>query len=211
MAVRKNGDNFPSGKMGNINTYLLKTQIISRVIGKTNKPATVPQLVCRQKFDVLGHFLKPVKPFINVGFDLVTRGTKWSPINKATSVNYSNAIKGEFPHQEIDYSKAILTMGNMPSVENVDVQVVDGGLEFSWDPNWKIGNMLSSDRVMLLAYCPAKCTAFFILDGEKRSKGKEQLEILPSQDKVNLHTYLAFIAADRKRISTSIYTGEICY
>ena len=211
MAIRKNGDDFSSGKLGGINTYKLKTQIISRGITKTNKPPTVKQLINRQKFDVLGHFVKPVQPFINIGFDLVTRGTKHSPINKAISINYHNAIKGEFPDQEIDFTKATFSMGSMPVLEQVTVQIVNGGLEFSWDPDWKTGSMLSSDRVMLLAYCPANGTANFVLDGEKRSKGKDYLEILPSQDKVILHTYLAFIAANRKSISTTIYTGEILY
>ena len=211
MAVNRNGKNTPTGKIGNVVVRNVNGQTVTSAIGIRTKPFTEPELNNQDKMKLINHLHKPVKEFMKVGFHLLTVGTTLNYQNIAVSINNPGALKLDGAYPEIDYSKAVFSKGNMPAVEKVDIQVTDEGLEFKWDPNWKPRGTKDSDRVMLLAYCPEKGTAYFILDGYRRSNGKDTLEIMHYSEKVTLHTYVAFIAADRKSISTSVYTGEILY
>jgi len=211
MAVKRKGSNIPTGKVNNVVIREVNGQQVTSGVGQRSKPPTKAELKNRDRFALVNRLHKPVTEFIKVGFQLITAGTTSNYQNFAVKINNPGALILDSIYPEIDYSKAIFSMGNMPLIEKVNIQVSDRGLDFDWDPNWKLKGMKDSDRVMLLACCPAMGTAYFVLDGEKRSVGKDKLEILHFKEKVILHTYVAFIAADRKSISTSIYTGEILY
>jgi len=211
MAVNRNGSNTPTGKVGNIVLRVVHGQQVTSALGLRTKPHTEGELKNQARFPLVSQLLKPVMEFIKVGFHLVTAGTTINYQNFAVQINNPAALNLEGPYPRIDYSKATFSKGTMPAVGNVDIQVTDEGLDFRWDPNWKRKGMKDSDRAMLLACCPEKGIAYFVLDGNRRSSGKDTLEILHFSEKVILQTYLAFISADRKSISTSIYTGEILY
>jgi len=211
MAILKGKNKTVQGKIGDTTTYKLKTQSVTRSISKTKKKATKKQLPVRLKVRMITALLKPVKEFIRIGFKNAASGTKWSAYNIATSVNNKTAIKGEYPDFEIDWAKVAFSQGNIPVLEDVSVQVVDGELEFSWNAERMLQGMKDSDRVMVLAYCPEKKSAAYTVDGEKRYKGKERLDFTQYRKKVILHTYVAFIAANGKGISNTVYTGEILW
>jgi len=211
MAVNRNGGNRPTGKVGNVVIRELNGQVVTSGLGERTKPFTQGELKNQDRIAVINKLLRPVKEFIKVGFHQITANTTSNYQNYAVKINNPGALKLDGADVEIDYSKAIFSKGNMPAIAHADIKVTDEGIEFSWDPNWKLKGMKDSDRVMLLALCPSKETAYFVLDGNKRSSGKDAVEILHFNEQVILQTYLAFIAADRKSISTSIYTGEILY
>jgi len=211
MAVNRNGGNRPTGKVGNVVIRELNGQVVTSGLGERTKPFTDKEVKNHSRMDLVNQLLRPVKEFIKVGFHQVTEGTTLNYQNYAVHINNPGALKLDGADVEIDYSKAIFSKGKMPAIAHADIKVIDEGVEFSWDPTWKIKGIKDSDRVMLLALCPSKETAYFVLDGNKRSSGIDAVEILHFNEKVILQTYLAFIAADRKSISTIIYTGEILY
>ena len=211
MATSKGEKKNLKGKLGNTTTYTLKKQAVTRTIGITKKKPTKKQVAVRYKVRMITALLKPVKPFIRIGFGNAACDTTKSAYNIATSVNNRNAIKGEYPDLEIDWAKVAFTQGNMPVLEDVTVQVVDGELEFTWDPKNMHKGMKDSDRIMVLVYCPEKMNATYIVDGEKRYKGKERLYFMRYPKKVTLQTYVAFIGANNKSISNTFYTGEIVW
>jgi len=211
MSIRKKGEEFSSGKSGKKNTYLLKGQIVSRDIGLITNGPTENQLPWQNRTRIITKFLAPVLPFIRMGFEQVSQGTTSSAYNIATSVNWRDAVKGEYPDQYIDFSRATFSKGKIPVLKDVNVQVVESGLEFTWNPNYRARGMSGTDRVMLLAYCPAISDAYYILSGERRLKGSDLLELDPFEKNIIVHTYMAFISADRKNISTSYYTGEFLW
>jgi len=211
MATLKGTNKPMRGKVGNTVTYQLKTQTVTRSIGRTTKKPTKKQLTGRKKVSMITALLKPVKDFIRVGFAEAARGTKWSAYNIATSVNNLNAIIGEGTDLEINWPAVVFTGGKMPVEENITVQVIGDELEFSWDPQMTLRGMKDSDRVMVMAYCPAKKSATFLYDGNKRYEGKERLPLTRYSKKVVIHTYAAFISADRKSISNTLYTGQFLW
>jgi len=211
MATSKKGKSEFKGKIGNTVTYELNGQTVKRTIGKNTKDPTKLQLAVRSAVALVADLLRPVKGFIRTGFALEVKNTLLNANNKATSINILNAVKGVYPNQYIDYSKAIFSGGKMPVNTEIDVSVTDTGLAFAWDPAYLLKGMHPNDRVLLIAYCPEKKYAFYETDGARRKEGKEQLPLMKYHEKVTVHTYLAFIAANKKSISTTIYTGEFLW
>jgi len=198
------------GRVGNTVTYLLNGQIVKRTIGKSSKEATIPQLSARQKTKIITGFLNPVKEFINIGFEFEARLVqKHSAYNIATSYNWLNALTGEYPDQQIDFSKVLLSRGKMPSTNNIDVKFQGNKISFKWDETIVNEGMKESDRVMLLAYLPKENRAVSLIGGAERLEGGEYLIIPECKEGIHIETYVSFVSADYKSISDSVYTGQV--
>ena len=211
MATSGKWNNNLKGKLGRTVTYPLNGQSVTREIGIITKAPSIKQLVVRQRTKIVTDFLRPVQDFLEVGFDLPTKNTLLSPYNLATSVNRLQAIVGDYPNQEVDFAKAILSQGKIPVDQLVKVEATAIGFEFSWDPDFIIPGMDANDHVMLVAYCPEKKGAFYQLDGAKRKVGFEQISIPRYRETIVVHTYVTFIASNRKSISNSLYTGKFLW
>lgn len=209
MAILKKG--VLTGKLGNTVSYFLKGQLVTREIGEVKKPATLPQLAVRQRAKILSKFLQPVQEFIELGFALEVRDTLRNSNNEATSLNWDHTVTGEYPDQQIDFTKAIFSKGTIPVNTQISIQSTATGLEFKWDTGLKLPGMQANDHVMLIAYCPEKRSAFCLLDGAKRKEGMEQISIPRYHEKITVHTYVSFIASDRKSIADSLYTGTLLW
>ncbi|WP_052496237.1 DUF6266 family protein [Pedobacter lusitanus] len=197
------------GKVGNTVTYVLNGQVVKRTIGLCLKEPTINQLAVRQQTRIIAEFLNPVKEYINTGFELVALNTIKNQHNLAASYNRLNAITGTYPDQHIDFSRVLFSRGKLPVTRNINVKLTGNRLDFKWDATCMTEKMKSSDRVMLLAYLPDQKYAVYLAGGEERLEGAGHL-IIPGYVKgMLLETYVSFIAADRKSISDSVYTGQI--
>lgn len=199
------------GKIGKTVSYWLKGQWVTRTIGINTKKATVLQFAIRQITRLIANLLRPVKNFIKIGFALEAENTTMYPYNKAVSENYFNAIKGEYPNIEIDYPKAVFSKGKMPVNTEASTELGPEGITFKWDSKIMLRGMHPNDRVMMLAYCPEKKYAFFDPDGARRQEGSDFLRMVKYPEPVIVHTYIAFIAANKRGISTTYYTGEFLW
>lgn len=211
MAVsRKKGESY-KGKIGRTVRYELKGQMVERTIGVSRKAPSAARLPGMQVTAVITQFLKPVVDFVNIGFELETKNTLLSGYNLATSLNRLNAIKGIYPDQEIDFTRAVFSKGKMPVNNQVKVEVTDSGLRFSWDPALLLPGMKSTDQVMIVAYAPERGAAFCLLDGATRKSGNEILNFPRYKGELVLHTYVTFIASNRMSISDSLYLGSFTW
>ena len=198
------------GRVGNTVTYVLNGQVVKRKIGKSSKEATIAQLSVRQRTKIITEFLNPVKEYIQVGFEFEARLVqKKNAHNIATSYNWLNAFTGVYPDQKIDFSKVLLSRGNLPVTNNIDVKVVDNRVEFTWDKTIATDRIKGSDRVMLLAYLPKENRAVSLIGGAERLEGGEHLIIPEYKGGIHMETYVSFVSADYKNISNSVYTGEV--
>ena len=208
MARAKKGSNFITGKIDNRVRYMLNGQWVERSAGKWKNPPTEKQKPNLDATGIINDLLKPVMPYIRIGFKEITRNTIRSPYNAAWSINRLDAIDTTSPNLKVDFTRAVFSQGDMPIVDEVNVKVIEEGIEFSWNPDYILDGMLLSDQVMLLAYCPEKEYAFYQLYGQRRVTGKDVLKMQRYSTQVTMHTYLTFVSADGKSITTSIYTGE---
>ncbi|WP_316788836.1 DUF6266 family protein [Pedobacter frigoris] len=206
MGSMNNGPFGPiKGKVGNLVSYTLRGKNVVRIAGKTSKPPTLAQLINRQKMAVTNAFLKPIIPFINLGFLFAIEGTAKHQHNEALSYNRLHALQGEYPNIEMDYSKALVSKGSLQSAINPAVSLLANGVEFTWevaqDMEWGIKN----DRTMLLAYFPEQQQAIYIFSGAQRKEGRDFLELPANLLDQPMHTYISFMADDKTSVSDSMW------
>lgn len=197
------------GKLGESVAYLLNGKNVVRSIpekSEKNKRGSITQNVNRSRFTRIQYFLQPILLFIRVGFNIEGRSRQMSAHNAAKSYNMLNAFS---PEGEIDYSKVLVSFGNLEGAVDVTVIQDDAGLHFSWTNNTNPPLVRSDDQVMLLAYSPANGSVKIMLSGARRKAGYESLEIDKFKKGHEIHTWIAFISDDRQHISMSTYVGKI--
>lgn len=209
MGIARNGPNgMYSGKIGNTVYYTLNGQQVSRAIGYTEKPPSETQLAAQLKTKTCNEFLSRLKAFVKVGFEAEAQGTTSNWFNIAVKYNRSIITKGIYPNIEIDYEKVVLSAGKLKPAENWQVTETPTGLRYSWDTHPRMAWPESSDQVMMLAYFPAVQKVVYTLFGNNRLSGNDTLEIPQSLQGKYMETYLSFVAADRKQLANSVYTGS---
>jgi hypothetical protein len=208
-----NGSNQPqfNGKLGRVVYYLLNGVLIVRGIGERTSPPSVLELRGHMATKIVCGFIKALKPFINIGFELVAKKNKSLQHNEVYTYLRKNAIKGEYPSLEVDYAKVILTMGDMPLPPDPTVEIIEEGLKFTWAQVLEMFGAHWTDQVMLAAYFPELKKAIYLTAGARRNQGVEYLPLIGIQRGNHAEIYFSFIADDRTRIATSIYMGRVLW
>ena len=211
--ARAGGSNQPqfNGKLGRVVYYLLNGVLIARGIGERTSPPSVSELMVHMATKVVCAFIKTLKPFINIGYELTAKNKNSSPHNEAYTYLRKNALTGEYPNIGIDYEKVILTLGDMPLPLNPRVEMIEEGLKFVWEQTLEMFGAHWTDQVMLAAYFPSLHTAVYLTAGARRNQGVEYLPLSGIEHGNYAELYFSFIADDRTRIATSIYMGRLLW
>ncbi|RQO74853.1 hypothetical protein DBR43_05590 [Pedobacter sp. KBW06] len=196
------------GRVGNLVGYVLKGQNVMRQIGKSEKPLTPARKANCEKMTVVNRFLQPALPFIQVGFRFEVAGTNRNAYNEAVSYNKMNALKGEYPDISMDYSKVLVSKGNLAVAKQPQMERTEEGLLFTWDPSC-VSNEQKHDRVMLLVCFPELGEMSYHPSGSKRSDGRDLLPIEWSFKDAHMEAYISFVNAVGTKVSDSVYVGSI--
>lgn len=198
-----------TGRIGNLVAYTLNGQNVVRQIGVINVPPSDKQKANYQKMSLVNAFLKPIQQFIKAGFGFAVAGTDKQPYNEAVSYNKKNAIIGEYPHQQIDYRKALISIGDLPAAVNPTIQLITEGVKFTWENQDSPALTIKDDRTMLLLYFPENDTGISILSGARRLECIDFIPLSPDQFTMQIECYIAFYADDRLSVSNSIWVGRL--
>jgi len=157
----------------------------------------------REKFKQAQAWLKPLLEFVRQGFKGYTKTVEG--FSAAKSYLMKNALDVE---GRIDPSKVKLSWGNLALPDKISVERIDTQkLQFNWEPTY--GKEASDrDQVMLLAYDIKNAKANFTIAREFREAGMAMIDS-PCDAGASCHVWLAFVAADRRSQSDSIYLGEV--
>ena len=210
MATSKHSNGF-TGKLGKTVTYMLNGKMVQRFIGIQTKPPSSKRLPGMQVTKIVNDFLHPVKAFIKIGFAAEGKKAMKNAYSVATSYTRLNAIKGEYPDQQIDFEKVLFTKGDLPVQEEAAAEIVEGGVRFSWNPALSHPLQKPHDRSIMLAYSIDTGDVFYQLNGNRRQVGSDIILVPMFNKIVRLETYLAFISSDQVRISNSCYLGQLRY
>ncbi len=210
MAILDGGPNGGfRGKVGSVVGYLRYGNYVIRGLPKRKKRKCKPtekQAVNRAGFNAVQHFLSPLLPFIRVGYKLEARAKHMSAHNAAKSNMMLSALN---PAGELVYSKINLSVGDLTGVNEARIAVDEQGLQVSWENPQRDEGAGDNDQVMLALYCVELHSASFILSGARRSAGHESLTLKSFAAGYCYHVWIAFIADDRQRISTSTYINTV--
>lgn len=197
-----------SGKIGNTVTYQLNGQQVTRTIGENNTPATVAQLNVRQKTKMVSALLGTLNNAINIGFALEANRTHTYPQNQAFKYHFKHAVKGYYPHLEIDYTQLLLSIGKLAPAPDPVVSLSEEGMTCSWDGELDPENGRWDDQLMMVAYCPELDIAEFMAGMAQRNLGKAEMRLYLIPKGYWIETYVAFISSTRQKNSNSSYTGR---
>jgi hypothetical protein len=200
------------GSLANITGYLrLGVPVIRTKIDPADVPKvrTPKQQEVTARFRLAMTFIKPVTPFINVGFSL-HRAPGQTAHNVAVSKVLSQGITGEYPELKLDFQNIPVSQGELRGAVHPEVALINPErIRFSWEVNPNDFSERRRDQVMLLAFSPEDGTAYFLKSGARRSAGEEFLDIYPEQANQTFETYISFISDNREMIADSQYTGQI--
>lgn len=128
---------------------------------------------------------------------------------KILKQNIRHAFKAGYPILRIDYSKLILSLGNLPVAPGISVSSpTSGKLVFCWTDNSGIGKALATDQAFVAVYNRETQRWVYRLNTACRSLGHCRIDIKPTRGK-RVQTYIGFISSDGKRVSNSLFTGEV--
>jgi hypothetical protein len=166
------------------------------------------QIIQQEKFSLMTKFLVPLALFMNEVHKYQNRGK--TGYHKLFSMNYREALAGQYPDFRIDHRRIRLTTGSLAGHSGIHVSCGQKGfLDFHWEDNSRDGQHADQCDLLYLAFYneEEKCWEIKInmalrLDGFLTIRTGNQ----PGN---RLQVYSGFISADGQRVSNSRYLGMI--
>ena len=209
MAQLKNG--LIGGVTGKIGNVIISSrygkEYVKSAPDKVKNPKTKEQVKQRSKFSVTMAFLKTMTTFIRVGFQNASEDRR-TPTNAASSYIMKNAFTNDAGNLELDYSKVLVSMGDLDTSEIINSEFKDRGFTVYWDKGFK-GNAKDNDQAMLLAYNSNLGESIYDIGVGKRSHGSAKIVLPNNWNNHDIHIYLAFRSADGMKVSNSVYHKSI--
>ncbi|MBS1747471.1 MAG: hypothetical protein JST21_14990 [Bacteroidetes bacterium] len=174
------------------------------------KRQTAIQLVQLEKIKTCNDF---TKAFAGSGFfdksfpSTVQEGS--NGLDRVTKILMNKALTGTFPDYQIDFSKVLISKGDLLLPQHATVSKMKGHrIYFSFTDNSNSGDTSSTDKVILVAYSKKLNQAIFSLDAGTR-KDCEAVLKAPSLRGGEVETWIGFINEEETKVSNSVYTGCI--
>jgi len=198
-----------SGKVGNIVGGSWKGIDYMRIKpSNVANPRTQGQLDQRTKFAKVLNFLQPMTEFLRVGYKLYA--IKMTQFNSAMSYQLQNAITGDYPDYLIDYSKVLVSKGNLLRAVGGAVESTEAGVvKLSWIDNSASGGAKATDKALILLYNADKQIAVYDTAGAVRTAGTQNLSVPADFSGDEVQAYLGFISEDGTEVANSVYVGAI--
>ncbi|MCW3808082.1 DUF6266 family protein [Plebeiibacterium marinum] len=204
MGIANKGINGPvSGKVGSNVFYTVKGKNYIRTVPDIGSVKPTPKrLRQRQRLSLVTAFLKPFKDLVKITFAHITTGR--SAYHTAQSLNMKNCIVGDvYPDQEIDYSKTILSTGNLQLPQKCSVKRVDSGLLFEWD-GFDIG---TNDTLMVTFLDSSKVWSEYRFTAATKYDKQYFWDACLDDDPV--YVWMAFRSHNQQDMSDSVYLGQV--
>ncbi len=204
MGRARNGANGSvSGKVGSVVYYSMYGKDYVRSLPDIRKDKPTPaKLRQRQRLSLVTAFLQPFKDLVRITFAHNTVGR--SPYHTAQSLNMKNAISGdEYPNQEIDFSKVILSAGNLELPKKISVKRKDNGLFFEWS-DYDKGNL---DTLVVIFFDKYTNYAEYQFTGVAKYKNSFLWDV--DLDDKEVAVWIAFRKLEETDMSASMYLGNV--
>jgi len=195
-----------SGKVGEGIAYELNGQMVLRSVGlpKADKPSE-KQVLNRKKFACTQDWLRPLTPFLRIGF--MNYQANFEGFVAAKSYNHKHAVKIDENNEFfIDPALALVSFGKqtLPLTANAVYMPEEHEIVISWSTEGFYDN---TDLAMFLLYNIKDKYGLGNTGAAKRNMGMATYKLTDANRKSTYHIYLAFVADNRKERSNSLYLG----
>lgn len=200
-----------SGKIGDFSVHQqqIGPPTLQKLPEKRTTPFSQAEIDQQKPMKVWNAFLKPIKDFIDIGYEIEARRHKSNPHNVIVIQLCDYALYKDGRNTKVDYSRVLVTKGKMNPPRDITAEVQDAGFMISWDKEIKYDGEHFTDQVMVLAYSTETFEARFINAGAERIEGKHFLAMHGIEKGKVVHIWVAFIQNNRKSISNSVYLGQM--
>ena len=197
-----------TGKIGPVIASTWKNTVYIRAMPQRKTWAATPaQLANQQKFKFIHGLLRPLRPYITVGFHHLA--TDVMEINLAFSIAYRKAISGTYPDLVVDYSQLAVSAGRtLPLINPVMVLAAEQTLILNWEVEWRAHSAFG-DQVMLVVFCPELGIANGFTAGVHRGDERCTFDVPPRMVGHEIHVYAGVLAVNGKQASNSQYLGKV--
>lgn len=168
---------------------------------------TEGQVNQRTKFGFVTGFMQPLNPVIRIGCKIAA-GNVMTPYNFACKNALDKAITGVAPDVELDYSKVLISDGQLSQPTGTTAQLEGNVVNFQWNDNSDSSSGIGTDKAVLVAYNVNNYEVSYSIGKVTRSSGSGSLPIPNSAIDDKLLFYIFFQStSDSFNVSTSQYLG----
>ena len=166
------------------------------------------QDVQRTKMILVTAFLRPIVPYLRLGFQ--EKAINKTEYNIALAYNIKHAaMEDEEGNKYLAFSKALVSMGNLPNaVHDASLQLGRNSVDFIWTNNSELACASDNDISLPLLFNTDNLQAVYDLEGARRHEERTALRVPAHWRGNTMVAFLAFASEDRKRTSNSIYLGS---
>lgn len=174
---------------------------------KTTKSPTEKQIIHRAKFTLVTSFLFPIISILNESYRRIN--PKKSGTRMAFNQIFNEALVGEYPNLEIDFSKVSLIRGSLRVPwAKMDYVVGSNELDFRWYADYNCCN--HNDELWPLIYCSELNEFWYDLNlGIHRGEEFCTIRIPEAFTGHEIHVWLACHSNGRRAFSDSAYMGNV--
>lgn len=198
-----------SGKVGPVVGATWRGKDVIRSLPKkTNRLATAFQQQQRTKFSMTTELLGSLQPLIKRYFGNDT-GLK-TRRNAAMSYLIKEAIVFNDPDYEWDYTKVLISKGDLLGLNNGQVAPGTGqNLDFTWLDNSNQGEAVATDKFVVAVYEPTLKTVIYSLNAATRADESATLVLPNHLSGLAVQVWATFVSDDDKQAATSTYLGVV--
>lgn len=217
MAIHKQGIHGGfKGRVGNVVGSTWKGLDVMKIRpASVANPNTVRQQDQRSRFGLLMRFLSAQSRLIQIGFR--PYAVKMTSINAALSYNIAAAITGEFPDYLIDYSKVLLSKGDLPAMSQAVLSYTDPvSVKLAWTDNSSYQGAHASDLLNVSVYDPISNKALSFVSCATRTDATITLALPAEWTGLSVEVFAFFLSEEgvasanaKSLISDTLYAGSI--
>lgn len=125
----------------------------------------------RTKFSLANSILNLIRPLIKTSFVKYNKGRK-SGYNTAVGLFLSNAVRGDYPNLEVNFSAMEVSKGSLPGLNKWKFHVNHNEVSLIWKNEINKTNAYRDDSVQLLLFNISKKSFILVIDVAKRANEK---------------------------------------
>lgn len=198
-----------SGKVGPVVGATWRGKDVMRSLPKKgNRLATEFQQAQRSKFAMTTEFLGGVQPVIKRYFGNDT----WLKTRRNQAMSYlmKEAIVFNDPNYEWDYTKVLISKGDLLGINNGQVVAGSGqDLTFSWTDNSGQGEAQVTDKLVVVVYEPTSKATVYSLNAASRDDASATVQLPNFLSGLEVQVWATFVSSNEKLAATSIYLGAV--
>ena len=207
MAISNQGINGGfSGKVGNVIGYWSRGKWIIRskpIVSAKMKAGSSLQRAFRSRFSSLNAFIKPLLPFIRLGFKNHAEANGQSAYNAAMSHNLKHAFDAE---GNLVAEQVCLSYGPLELPIDLQIHKDDAGIHITWEDGPYTSNSLARGNDLLMAVAYNLDTKEVVMDSSlaRRNAGNATMLL---ENAEGYEVWISFVSDDRKWVSGVSYNN----